>query len=112
MRLLKNTCAGSPSGSARPAMAADVTVEMLNKDPDTNERNVYAPSLVQIAPGDTVTWVATDKGHNVEFVRGAYPEGVEKFRSKLNAEVSYTFTEPGFTFTNAHPITGWAWSAW
>jgi len=106
MRLLKTLALAALLAAPVPVMAADVTVEMLNKDPDTSERNVYAPALVQIAPGDTVTWVATDKGHNVEFVRGAYPEGVEKFRSKLNAEVSYTFAEPGVYVYKCTPHYG------
>ncbi|MBT5649558.1 MAG: pseudoazurin [Rhodospirillaceae bacterium] len=75
--------------------AADKSIEMLNKDPGSKERNIYSPALVQIEPGDTVTWVATDRGHNVEFVRGAIPKGVKPFRSALSKDVSYTFSTPG-----------------
>ena len=77
------------------ADAADMTIQMLNKDPGSTERNIYSPALVQIEPGETVKWVATDLGHNVEFVRGAFPDGVKSFRSAVGKDVSYTFSTPG-----------------
>ena len=75
--------------------ASDMTIQMLNKDIGSKERNIYSPALIQIELGDTVKWVATDRGHNVEFVRGAVPEGVKPFRSALGKDVSYTFSTPG-----------------
>ena len=51
--------------------------------------------IVYIDSGDTVFWKATDKGHNVEFVKGAVPTGVEAFKSKLNQETKYKFSIPG-----------------
>jgi pseudoazurin len=75
--------------------AADMTIQMLNKDIGSKERNIYSPALIQIELGDTVKWVAIDRGHNVEFVRGAFPEGVKPFRSALGKDVSYTFSTPG-----------------
>ena len=75
--------------------ASDMTIQMLNKDIDSKRRNIYSPALIQIELGDTVKWVATDRGHNVEFVRGAVPEGVKPFRSALGKDVSYTFSTPG-----------------
>lgn len=80
---------------ALPAYAADVSVDMLNKAPDSKERNIYAPDLVRVDVGDTVTWISVTKGHNVEFIKGGVPEGVGKFRSKLSKDVAYTFTVPG-----------------
>ena len=50
------------------------TVQMLNKDADGN-RMVYSTEIVEIGIGQTVKWIPTDKGHNVEFVAG--PEGFE-----------------------------------
>lgn len=91
---------------APPAASADVTIEMFTKHPETNERNVYAPELVQIEPGDTVTWKATDRGHNIEFVTGAVPEGVDRFRSPLNKDVSYSFETPGIYVYKCTPHYG------
>ena len=45
--------------------------------------------------GNKVFWKATDKGHNVEFIKGGVPEGVDKFKSKFNQDTEYTFTIPG-----------------
>jgi len=73
--------------------AEDETIEMLNKL--DNESMVYSKKIVRIDVGDTIFWKATNKGHNVEFIKGGVPEGVEKFKSKFNKDVEYNFTIPG-----------------
>ncbi len=73
--------------------AEDVTVEMLNKL--NNEYMVYSKKIVRVDVGDNVFWQSTDKGHNVEFIKGAIPDGVEKFKSKINKDAQYKFTIPG-----------------
>ena len=75
------------------SMAADETIEMLNKL--NKESMVYSKKIVKIDVGDTVFWKATDKGHNVEFIKGGTPEGVKKFKSKYNKDTEYKFTIPG-----------------
>ena len=75
------------------AVAADTTIEMLNKL--DNEYMVFSKNIVYIDPGDTVFWKATDKGHNVEFVKRAVPTGVEAFKSKLSLDTEYKFSIPG-----------------
>ena len=75
------------------AVAADTTIEMLNKL--DNEYMVFSKKIVYIDSGDTVFWKATDKGHNVEFVKGAVPAGVEAFKSKPNQDTEYKFNIPG-----------------
>ena len=79
--------------SSTISFAEDLTVEMLNKL--GKESMVYSKKILRIKVGDTVLWKATDKGHNVEFIKGGVPEGVEKFRSKFNVDVEYKFTIPG-----------------
>lgn len=75
------------------ALAEDTTVEMLNKR-DDGAKMVYSEDITRIEEGDTVTWVPTSKGHNVEFIAG--PEGWEApKKSKLGKEYSYTFDVPG-----------------
>ena len=78
---------------SRLAVAADTTIEMLNKL--DNEYMVFSKKIVYIDSGDIVFWKATDKGHNVEFVKGAVPTGVETFKSKLNQDTEYKFSIPG-----------------
>tara|TARA_Y100000590_G_scaffold204626_1_gene232081 strand:+ start:2089 stop:2469 length:381 start_codon:yes stop_codon:yes gene_type:complete len=75
-------------------MAADVTVEMLNKL--DKETMVFSPKIVKIDIGDTVFWKSSDKGHNVEFIsKGGVPSGVEKFKSKISKDAEYNFEVPG-----------------
>tara|TARA_Y100000590_G_scaffold424698_1_gene531888 strand:+ start:128 stop:562 length:435 start_codon:yes stop_codon:yes gene_type:complete len=73
--------------------AADETIEMLNKL--GQESMVYSKKIARINVGDTVFWKATDKGHNVEFIKNGVPKGVKKFKSKFNKDAEYTFTIPG-----------------
>ena len=68
-------------------------IEMLNKS--GNEMMVYSKKIIKVKVGDTVTWKATTKGHNVEFIRNGTPEGVDKFKSKMNVDVDYKFDVPG-----------------
>ena len=75
------------------SFAADVTVEMLNKQ--GKESMVYSQKIVKINVGEKVFWKATSKGHNVEFIKGGVPEGVEKFKSKYNKDVEFKFDVPG-----------------
>ncbi|MGB2295181.1 MAG: pseudoazurin [Candidatus Puniceispirillum sp.] len=85
-----------------PALAADVTIEMLNKDADGNKM-VYSQEIVQINSGDTVTWVPTSKGHNVEII--ASPNGM-KYKSKNNKEAKITFDQPGIYYYWCTPHKG------
>jgi pseudoazurin len=84
------------------ALAADVTVEMLNKDSDGN-RMVYSQEIVKVEVGSTVTWIPTDKGHNVEMK--ASPNDM-KFKSKNGKEASITFETPGIYYYWCTPHKG------
>ena len=75
------------------SFAADATVEMLNKQ--EKEIMVFSQKIVKINVGDKVFWKATNKGHNVEFIKGGVPEGVEKFISKYSQDVEFKFDAPG-----------------
>ena len=75
------------------AIAADQTVEMLNRL--NKESMVFEPKIVRVNVGDTLLWKANDKGHNVEFIKKGVPEGVGKFKSKFNKDVEYKFEVPG-----------------
>ena len=74
------------------AFAEDMTIEMLNKR-DDGAKMVYSEDIARVDVGDTITWVPTSKGHNVQFI--TVPEGVEKIKSKNNKEVSFTFEKEG-----------------
>ena len=85
-----------------PVFAADMTIEMLNKDAEGN-RQVYSEEVARIDVGDTITWVPTNKGHNIEMV--ASPNNM-KLRSKNNKEVQITFEEPGIYYYWCTPHKG------
>jgi len=79
--------------SAATAFAGNVEVEMLNKR-DDGAKMVYSEDISRINVGDTITWLPTSKGHNVEFIAG--PDGWDAPRkSKLSKEVAITFDTPG-----------------
>lgn len=80
-------------GLAAPALAADYEVHMLNKGEAGTM--VFEPAHLQIEPGDTITFVPTDKGHNVETIKDLIPEGAEAFKSKINENFTVTFDVPG-----------------
>jgi plastocyanin len=54
------------------AAAAEIEVKMLNKGSDGGMM-VFEPALVKVEPGDTVNFIATDKGHNAEAIKGMLP---------------------------------------
>ena len=78
---------------ASPAAAADHVVKMLNKG--QSGIMVFEPALVKIKPGDTVTFVPTDKSHNAESIAGMLPPGAQPFKGKMNQPVKVTFSKPG-----------------
>ena len=83
------------------AYAEDTTVEMLNKR-DDGAKMVYSEDITRIDVGDTITWVPTSKGHNVEFIAG--PDGWKApKKSKLNKEVEMTFDTPGVYLYQCSP---------
>ena len=78
---------------AGSAFAAEVEVKMLNKGAEG--MMVFEPALVKVAPGDTVKFVATDKGHNAETIKGMLPADAAPFAGKSGEDVVVTFDKPG-----------------
>ena len=78
---------------SQSVLAADQTIEMLNKL--GKEHMVYSKKIANVEVGDTIFWKATTRGHNVEFIKGGVPENVEKFRSPINKDTQYKFEIPG-----------------
>lgn len=86
-------CAGAVL-MAIPAQAAEFEVKMLNKGPD-NQAMMFDPPFLKVQPGDTVKFVATDKGHDAETIPGMLPDGATPFKGKLSQDISVTFDKPG-----------------
>ena len=85
-----------------PTFAANMTIEMLNKDADGNKM-VFSDEIALIDVGDTITWVPTAKGHNVEMISS--PNNT-KLKSKNGKEVQVTFEESGIYYYWCTPHKG------
>ena len=87
--------------SLSPAFASNVDVEMLNKR-DDGAKMVYSLDIVDVEVGDTVTWLPTAKGHNVQFIAGPDSAILPK-KSKLNKEFTQQFDVPGIYLYQCTP---------
>ena len=73
------------------AQAKDYVVKELNNGP--GGAFVFSPSYLLVQPGDTVTFEATDQGHNSEAV--FTPAGAKTWKSEISAPLTITMTTPG-----------------
>jgi pseudoazurin len=89
---------------AGAAGAAEVDVTMLNRGAEG--AMVFEPRMVKIAPGDTVHFIATDKGHDALSVDGMIPDGAQPFAGELGKDVTVTFTVPGVYGIKCKPHYG------
>jgi pseudoazurin len=80
--------------AAAPASAKEFQVKMLNKGAD-GSLMVFEPAYLKVAPGDSVKFVATQKGHNAESIAGMAPAGAAAFKGKIDEEFTVKFTKEG-----------------
>ena len=86
------------------ANAAEHEVKLLNKGAEG--MMVFEPSVVKVAPGDTVHFVATDKGHNAESIEGMIPVDATPFKGEMGKDVTVTFDKPGVYGIKCKPHYG------
>lgn len=89
---------------AGAAYAEDFEIKMLNKG--ENGAMVFEPDFIKAMPGDTIKFVPTDKGHNVETIKGMLPEGAEKIKTKFNKEYVLTAETEGVYGIKCSPHYG------
>jgi pseudoazurin len=75
------------------AVAADHQVQMLNKG--EKGAMVFQPDFIVAAPGDTVTFVPTDKGHDAASIDGMIPDGAEPFKGEMSKPLTVTLDKEG-----------------
>jgi pseudoazurin len=75
------------------ACADEVQVKELNRGP--SGFFVFAPELVRIKPGDTIDFIASDRGHDVHSVNGMIPDGAQPIDGKTNQDTKVTLSRPG-----------------
>jgi cytochrome c len=95
-----NTMSESPAATQA---GAEIKIKMLGKG---SEAMVFEPAFVKVEPGDTITFLPIDKGHNAETIKGMIPADAEKFKSKIDEEFSVTLTEPGVYGIRCKPHYG------
>jgi pseudoazurin len=76
-----------------PAAAADYEVQMRNQGAAGMIQ--FVPQLLRVAPGDTVHFMATDQGHNVQSLEGMIPEDAKPFHGEIGQNLTVTFTAAG-----------------
>jgi len=80
--------------STMPAdSGVEYVVQMLNQGADGVM--VFEPSVLHVQPGDSVTFKATDLGHNAASIEGMIPAGAESWDSGMSQDVTVTFGEEG-----------------
>lgn len=80
---------GAPAAPA----ARTYTVKMLNRG--AAGIMVFDTSILRIKPGESVTFVPADMGHNAESIPGMVPAGAQPFKGAMNKPLTVTFTRPG-----------------
>lgn len=79
-----------------PAVSSTHAIMMLNADcGDPQITNVFTPPVLIIEPGDSVTFLPTDAGHNTASKRGMIPDGAESWNSPMDEEFTLNLTIPG-----------------
>ncbi|MCG7626818.1 pseudoazurin [Epibacterium sp. MM17-32] len=90
--------------AAGSVTAETIEVKMLNKG--EAGAMVFEPAFVRAQPGDVVKFLPTDKGHNVEDIKGMLPEGVSPFKSKFNVEYELPVEQEGLYGIKCTPHYG------
>lgn len=75
------------------AQAETFEVQMLNKGEEG--AMVFEPAFVKAEVGDVIRFLPTDKGHNVEDIKGMLPDGVDRFKTKFNEEFELKVEQEG-----------------
>lgn len=90
--------------TASVAHAADFTINTLNMSPKGMFQ--FDPNFLRINPGDTVHFIAKDKGHDVVSIPGMIPDGAQAFKGEMNKDITVTLTKPGVYGIECQPHYG------
>ena len=93
MKFLNTILTGSLLILSGAALAESNEVQMLNTGSDGVM--VFEPAVLSINPGDSVTFKATNPGHNSESMEGMMPEGAEGWQGGMGQDVTVTFDQDG-----------------
>jgi pseudoazurin len=89
---------------AGAAQAADHQVQMLNRGEKGSM--VFQPDFIVAAPGDTVTFVPTDKSHDAESIKDMIPDGATPFKGNMSEQITVTLDKEGVYGVKCTPHYG------
>jgi len=84
---------GIDQGEVSSLSGKEHEVQMLNQGVDG--LMVFEPSVLNVQPGDSVTFKATDGGHNAASIAGMIPVGAESWDSGMSQDITIKFNEEG-----------------
>ena len=93
MKFLNTMLVGSLVLFSGSALAESYEVQMLNTGEDGVM--VFEPAVLSINPGDSVTFKATNPGHNSESMQEMMPEGAQGWKGGMGQDVTVTFDQDG-----------------
>jgi pseudoazurin len=93
MKFLNTMLVGSLVLFSGSALAESYEVQMLNTGEDGVM--VFEPAVLSINPGDSVTFKATNPGHNSESMQEMMPEGAQGWKGSMGQDVTVTFDQDG-----------------
>lgn len=79
--------------SATSGCAETHEIQMVNNA--ESGRMAFEPDFIRIAPGDTVKFLVSDKGHNAETIKTMVPDSESAFVGKINEEIEVTLSSEG-----------------
>ena len=95
MSLMGATAATAMLGGTARASGTVHEVKMLNKHPDSNDRMVFVPDIVEAQPGDTIRFVSADPAHNSVSYDEMLPEGAEGWKTRMNKDAEVVVEAEG-----------------
>ena len=90
--------AEAPASATEPEVEPNGTiieVQMLTRDPDGGDMQVFKPKTIKAKVGDTIKFIPTDPTHQSSSIAGMLPEGARGWQGEINKEVSYVVPKPG-----------------
>ena len=76
-------------------LSTSETYEVQMRNQGTDGVMVFEPSVLRIEVGDSVTFKATDAGHNSASIEGMIPSGATAWDGSMSEDITITFTEEG-----------------
>lgn len=86
---------GVSAGAASLVPPSGETHEVQMRNQGNDGVMVFEPSVLSVQVGDSVTFKATDAGHNSASIEGMIPLGAASWDGEMSQDITITFTEEG-----------------